>query len=306
MAWGAVIGLAVNAWSNNREKKAREKAQRESAKALDVKAQAKRLGVSMNDVFGSRLEPPAFEFSEDDIYRITERLARFNPGGGGDLANQTAAKVNASTVDQLEAAMSSLFGGGGAFERQRTATNESVEQMLAGRLSPSTERALGRRAIRGGASALGPGAVEDQYVGYLGLTTEDVVSRGQEVYRSLYSTYRQALPLVTGADMMPYTTMQPAQGVNFAFQSAVAQYEAGMNMALAEAAPDPVASGMMLAEMRRSGALTGMQLQSDLASAASIASLGQDAAGIYTGYKTAQDAQRRIDYGNLGGVVSRI
>lgn len=302
MAWGAVIGAAVSLYSSNKQAKAQKDAGSQLGKALDVQAQADRLGYSLEDVFGKRLEPPEFEFTEEDIYRITDKLATYNANRGTNLANKSAGKVNQQTLNDLEAGMSRLFGGDGSYERQRDLVNQNTEDFLQGKLSQSTRRALARRAIRSGATGIGPDAVDDTYASYLGLTTEDVVSRGTEIYRSMYATYRQAYPLVTGAQLMPYTTLTPEAGVNFAFQTAVGQYEAGLNQALAEAAPDPVASGLLQAEMQRAAAMTGANLQASSAQASGINSAGQQLAGAFGG----QQAAGGINYGSFGGVLSSI
>lgn len=295
MAWGAIIGLAASAIGSGMQANAQKKAAAELNRGLDVRAKTKELGYSLEDVFGKRLEPPEFGFSEEDIYRITERLAEFNSGRGTDLANQSATKINENTLKDLEAGMARLFGGTGSYERQRDAVNRNAEDFLAGKLSRSTRQALARRVIGGGASALGQGAVDDQYAAYLGLTTEDIVSRGTEIYRSMYQTYRQAFPLVTGANILPYTTLTPEAGVNLAFQTSVAQYEADLNSALAEAAPDPVASGLLQAEMQRAGAVTGANLQARSAAGGAVSSIGQQAGGLVSG--------GGFSYGNFSGVM---
>lgn len=307
MAWGAIIGAVGSIAGSAIQAGAAKDAAGSLSSALDVRKQASRLGVSLEDIFGTRLEPPDFEFTEEDIFRITERLANFNATTGTDLANQSASRINTNTLDDLESGMRRLFGGDGSFDRQRDQVNQNTEDFLAGRLSQSTRRGLARRSIQGGASAIGPDAVDDTYAAYLGLTTEDVVSRGTEVYRSLYATYRQSFPLTTGADILQFTALRPAEGVNFALNTAVAQYEAALNQALAESAPDPVASGLFQAELQRAGAVSGANLQAGSAQGALVANAGQQIGGIVSGLQSGGGSSgQRFDFGNLGGVNSRI
>lgn len=300
MAWGAVIGAAVSLYSSNQQKKAADKSSKELGNALDVQAQANRLGVSLEDVFGKRLEPPEFEFTIEDIFNLTDRLATFNANRGTDLANKSAGKINEQTLADLEKGMAQLFGGQGEYEQQRDLANQATTDQLEGRLSASARRALGRRAISTGAASLGEGAVDDLYAGYLGLTTEDIVQRGQNNYRSFFATYRQAFPLTTGAQVMPYTTLTPEAGVNLAFQTQVAQYEAGLNQAMAEAAPDPVASGLINAEMQRAAAMAGLNYQSGQAQASGYGAAGQQLAGAFQGYQATQG----LNYGSNSGVTA--
>lgn len=283
MAWGAVIGLAVNAIGGAIQANSAKKAANSLNQGLDVRAQASRLGYSLEDVYGTRLEPPEFEFTEEDIYRITERLAEWNAGRGTDLANQSAGKINAQTLDDLESGMRRLFGGGDAFDTAREKANVNMNDWLDGRLSQPARKLLARRALSTGASGIGKGAVDDLYAGYLGVATEDIVGKGMDTYRSMYSMYRQSFPLVTGAQMMPFTSLTPADGVQMAFQTAVGQYEAGLNAAMAAAAPDPVASGLLADEMRRIGAVTAARQGAQAQTGALVSSVGGQAAGMFGG-----------------------
>jgi hypothetical protein len=281
--WGAIIGLAANAIGGAMQANSAKKAAGNLSSGLDVRKQAGRLGFSLEDVYGTRLQAPEFGFSEEDIYRITKKLARYNAGEGTDLANQSAGKVNAQTLDDLEAGMRRLFGGGDTFDTTRSKVNQNMNDWLDGRLSQPARKLLARRALSTGASGIGKGAVDDLYAGYLGVATEDIVGRGMDTYRSMYSMYRQSFPLVTGAQMMPYTTLTPEAGVNAAFQTAVAKYEADLNAAMAAAAPDPVASGLLADEMRRIMAVSAAQEGAGAMMGGLVSSVGGQAAGMFGG-----------------------
>lgn len=174
-----------------------------------------------------------------DIFKVAQDAVNFNVNNVG-YASQMASNINQNATNDLEAAMVQLFGGGDAFNLQRSATNTQINQWLNGQVSQSTQDQLGRAALASGATDLGSGAVSDLYTGYLGLTKEQLVGQGISAYQSLYGMYRQALPLVTGAQMLPYTTFTPADAVqaeeynrlneaNSSMQGAALQYQADYN-----------------------------------------------------------------------------
>lgn len=229
--------------------------------ALDVQGTAWRLGYDLRDVFGRKPNLPKFRFKPKDMQRMLERFGRFNTREGADNAVRIADKSNQAAVAQLEGAMDRLFGGDGSFDRQRDLVNRNTEDMLEGRLSQPARRQLARRAVASGASGLGEGAVDDVNAGYLGLATEDIVTRGAQQYQSLYQGYRQALPFVSAAEMMPYTSFQPGQAVNTLFAARENIYQANYNRALTKAAPDPMALGHVQAEMQRAMAAAGADAQ---------------------------------------------
>jgi len=174
-----------------------------------------------------------------DIFQVAQDAANFNQNNT-DHAIQMAMDINAASTNDLEAAMAQLFGGTDALNSQRNAVNANVNQWLSGQVSQSTQDQLGRAALASGATDLGSGAVSDLYTGYLGLTKEQLVGQGMSAFQSLYGMYRQALPLVTGAQMLPYTTFTPADAVqaeeynrlneaNSSMQAAALQYQADYN-----------------------------------------------------------------------------
>jgi len=231
--WGAVIAAGISIVGEAKKAKAQKEAASDLDRDLDVRRKAAQSGFSLEDIYGKRIDTPGFNFGEGDIFRITENLAEFNAGKGTDLANQSASKINENTLNDLEAGMRRLFGGE-SFETQRTAVNRIVEDQLAGKLSQSTRQLLSRRALSTGASAIGPGAVDDLFTGFLGLTTEGITQQGVNNFRSLFSLYRQSFPLTTGLQTLPFTTLTPQAGVGFALRAAEDQFSADLNRALAD------------------------------------------------------------------------
>lgn len=232
-------------------------------KALDVQGQAWSLGYNLRDVYGRKPNLPKWKFKTNDMLQLLERMGSNAATRGVDNAAEIAGKSNDAAVTQLEEAMSRMFGGGGAFERQRDLTNRNTEDMLAGRLSRSTENQLARKAISSGAVGLGEGAVSDAYAGYLGLTREDIVTRGAQQYQSLYQGYRQSLPFVSAAEMMPYTTVQAGHALETRVRLEENLYQSKYNRALVRAAPDPMAQGHVFAEMQRDMAVAGANYQAN-------------------------------------------
>ncbi|SKA85050.1 hypothetical protein SAMN02745166_01091 [Prosthecobacter debontii] len=98
-----------------------------------------------------------------------------------------------SAAKRVNQYMPVAFGGGTAFKDMQEMTNEIVLQQLRGQVSPETQTMIGRQMLGTGATDMGPGAVNQLYTGYLGLTQEDVKSQGIQQYRSLYAQYQQAV-----------------------------------------------------------------------------------------------------------------
>jgi len=232
-------------------------------KALDVQGTAWGLGYNLRDVYGKKPVLPKWKFNYGDLQKMAAEMGTRAATVGVENAAKVAGASNDAAVTQLEEAMSRMFGGDGSFQRQRDLTNRNTEDMLAGKLSRSTENQLARRAVSTGAVGLGEGAVSDAYAGYLGLTTEDITTRGAQQYQSLYQGYRQALPFVSAAEMMPYTTLQVGQAVDARMRIEENKYSANYNRALVKAAPDPMAAGHVQAEMQRAMAVAGANYQAN-------------------------------------------
>ena len=232
-------------------------------KALDVQGTAWGLGYNLRDVYGKKPVLPKWKFNYGDLQKMAAEMGTRAATVGVENAAKVAGASNDAAVAQLEEAMSRMFGGDGSFQRQRDLTNRNTEDMLAGKLSRSTENQLARRAVSTGAVGLGEGAVSDAYAGYLGLTTEDITTRGAQQYQSLYQGYRQALPFVSAAEMMPYTTLQVGQAVDARMRIEENKYSANYNRALVKAAPDPMAAGHVQAEMQRAMAVAGANYQAN-------------------------------------------
>ena len=114
-------------------------------------------------------------------------------------AEQAAAQYDGISYNPNSAAkrvnqyMPVAFGGGTSFKDMQQLTNEIVLGNLRGQVSQQTQTMLGRQMLGTGAVDMGPGAVNQLYTGYLGLTQEDQSNRGVEQYRSLYAQYQQAV-----------------------------------------------------------------------------------------------------------------
>jgi len=255
--------------------------------ALDVKKIARDNGFNLRDVFGKKPKLKNFRFQPKHMTEFSNRLGDYAAGKGSDNANALSAKLNKGNLDELDKAMDRQFGNDGSFARSRDLASQNTEDMLAGKVSMSTRRQLGRRAVSSGASGIGPDAVNDTYAGYLGLTTEDITTRGAEQYRSLYGGYNQAARLTTGFDAMNYTSPTMAQGLDTYMRSAENTYSAMVNKALVKASPDPMASGLVQAEMQRMAAVAGADLQASSAMSSAIGGGLQQMGGLFSGGSSA-------------------
>lgn len=122
------------------------------------------------------------------------------------------------------------------FDAMQKASNDQVLAHLSGEVSDSTKTTLGRQMLGTGAVDLGPGAVNQLYGGYLGLTTEDLATQGNNQYQSLYQMYDDAVnnraqnqysadmnrAQVQAASIMQQgqAKVQMAQGISSAFGTA--------------------------------------------------------------------------------------
>jgi hypothetical protein len=231
--------------------------------ALDVKGVAGSLGYNLREVYGRKPNLPKWRFNQGELFKMLSDMGKRAASQGVGDATTIAQKSNEAATSQLEAAMARMFGGGEAFRRQRDLVNQNTENLLAGRLSGSTQNLLARKAISSGAVGLGAGTVSDAYAGYLGLTTEEIVSRGTQQYQSLYQGYRQSLPFVSASQMMPFTTLDAGQAVGARMQMEENRYQAMYNRALVAAAPDPMAQGHTMAEMQRRMAVAAADYQAN-------------------------------------------
>lgn len=154
------------------------------------------------------------EISFEDLLAAAQDAARWNAGEGTDLANQSADKINAQSLKDLEEGLRQLYGGT-AYDDQRKQVNTNVQDWLAGNLSAGAKNIVARQALATGmGNPMGSEGISDLYAGYLGQATEDMATKGVSAYSSLYSMYRQAYPLVTGAQILPVTTYSPEAAAN--------------------------------------------------------------------------------------------
>jgi hypothetical protein len=141
--------------------------------------------------------------SADSINRFAAQLAaELNRKYAVPGAGEAATAFNQRATDDVQSSMSQMFGGD--LEGIQGQLNQNIQDLLSGDVSQSTRRQLARRALASGNTELGGGAVGDSYAGYLGLTSEGLKAQGQQQFQSLYSMYRQSVPLVSGSQLMPY------------------------------------------------------------------------------------------------------
>ena len=207
--------------------------------AYNQNKQAKRME---NAASGMSFDPKAMQkilaeidgYQAVDVSGVASRTATSNAGQGVNLARKSATKLNKTATEDTIAAMNAQFGGADDYDQIRQRALDDIADNLDGQVSRSTRQQIGRRLLGSGVSELGDGAVSDTMTGYLGLTSEGLAAQGQEQFKSLYQTWRQAVPLVNGAQILDRFTMSPDNAVQaeIANATAAAQSElaiAGLN-----------------------------------------------------------------------------
>lgn len=141
----------------------------------------------------------------------SDEASRLNQAAAG-VSGEVATGFNERATGDVDNAMSRLFGGDGeAFNKFRDQVNSNLQDLLSGQVSQSTRRELARASIRSGATELGGQSAADFYTGYLGLTSEQLKQQGAQQYQSLYSLYRQSVPIVSGAQLFDRFALSPGQ-----------------------------------------------------------------------------------------------
>jgi hypothetical protein len=265
---GAAVSIGTTAYSVNANKKLASQSAAQQQAAL------------------AGLQAPHFApYEPIDVMGIVREAAGWNSGEGTTQALGMATRINRRATSDVERAMMTLFGGREAYTSQRDATNDAVNQWLAGDVSPSTRRSLGRQALSTGAD-MGSGAVGDLYAGYLGLTQEQIVGQGVDAYRSLYSMYRQSVPLVSGANMLPFTSIAPGDAVQFGLYNE-------LNRANSEQALAGMQYGFQLDTITGGNSLTsslaGQRMDGNTAMAGSLASGAGTVLGAYSANRAANN-----------------
>lgn len=292
------VGAGASIYSANQQKSAINDA---SSLAEDVYAQqaANLSGLELGD-FKNYEYFDIFDYAQKATKFNTQRIpyATNNAIALAGTANNLATLSNQAITNDVESAVAALFGGPDALNAQRSASNAAINQWLSGQVSQSTQDQLARSSLASGATDLGPGAVSDLYTGYLGLTQEQVIGQGMSAYQSLYSMYRQALPLTTGPQMLgtlgqiqssllPYLTISPADAIqaeeynrlneaNSSIQAAALQYQADYNQVIGQ--------NMILGNMAQSSAQASYGTAGANSSMANgIASSVASGLGMYVG-----------------------
>lgn len=130
---------------------------------------------------------------------------------GGTVASASAQKKGAKaaagayqglqynptkSAKELNENMGFMFGRdeqGRGYEEMRQLTNANTLQRLGGEVSLGTQDQLRRSALATAAPELGPAGVDQMYAGYLGLTSEQLSTQGQQEFQSLFTMYDNAV-----------------------------------------------------------------------------------------------------------------
>ena len=229
------------------------------------------------------------------IWGTAQRAVDHNANAGFDRAKSITQRSNSTAVADLESAMGRLFGGSSKFNEQRDLTNQMIADHLAGKVSDSTKADIGRSLLDSGVANMGGAATNDAYNAYLGLTKEGLQSQGANEYRSLYSMYRQALPLTTVTDNMRFTALDPAAMVQLTQQENLNQFNARMAKAGAQYQIG-YNNQMMNMGIARDRAAADSQMAQGIASAVG---------SIAGAYSNSRQQGVQINQSNAGGYTSQ-
>lgn len=240
------------------------------------------------------------EYKPVNVQAVAQETAANNAGQGVNLAQRSATKLNKTAVDDVVAAMNRMFGGKDTYEAQRDKALSDINDHLNGRVSSSTRTQISRGLLGSAITDLGDGATGDAFTGYLGTTTEALTSQGGEELKSLYSTWRQAIPLINGAQILDKFTISPDNAVQSEIQNAQNVYQSSMGIAglkLQAAGMGYQANynnAMMAADAARMRANGNQQV------AGAIASGIGTIAGTYASGSAGYDAGGKNNYGGDG------
>jgi hypothetical protein len=207
---------------------------------LSAANQQKKAAAAAANAFGQAQIDPAQiaailgqvqEYHPVDVAGVTSRTAKKNAGEGVTLATRSARTINRRATQDVIDALNKLYGGKDRYESQRDSALANIADRLQGRVSASTRANVGRRLLASGVSDLGEGAVDDLMTGYLGQTQEALSTQGGEEFKSMYSTWRQAIPLISAANIRDRFTISPDNAVQAEIQNATAAANSSMAMA---------------------------------------------------------------------------
>lgn len=171
------------------------------------------------------------EYEPVDVAGVTSRTAKKNAGEGVTLATRSARTINRRATQDVIDALNKLYGGKDRYESQRDSALANIADRLQGRVSASTRANVGRRLLASGVSDLGDGAVADAMTGYLGQTQEAISTQGGEEFKSMYSTWRQAIPLISAREILDRFTISPDNAVQAEIINATKMADSSMAMA---------------------------------------------------------------------------
>jgi hypothetical protein len=242
------------------------------------------------------------EFHPVDVAGTVSRTAKQNASEGVTLANRSAKKINARATQDVIDALNKLYGGKEVYDAQRDSALANIADRLQGRVSASTRASVGRRLLASGVSDLGEGAVDDLMTGYLGQTQEAISTQGGEEFKSMYSTWRQAVPLISAANILDRFTISPDNAVQAEIQNATA--EANSSMAMANLRFQ--ALGMQQSAAMGQANITAGMAQSRAAGNAAIAgAIGTGVSSMAGAYSANQQASQFNVVGSTGQTTSQ-
>lgn len=235
-------------------------------------------------------------YKEVNVWGEASKAVEYNAADGYKLARNIASNSNAAAVTDLEKAMAKVFGKPGDFDRQRDETNRIIENHMAGKLSDSTKSEIARGLLGSGVSSFGGKASDDAYLGYLGLTKEGLQTQGVNEYQSLYSMYRQALPLTTAVEAMRYTTLDPAAMVQLVQQENMNKFNSDMSRAGAQYQMGYNNQMMSIGAARDKAAANAQMIQG-------VGAAAGTAVGAWQNNRTGYDYNGRNSYGGNGSTT---
>lgn len=159
----------------------------------------------------------AIDTSEELNMFTTLNTALLNNEYAIPAANAGASAINQNSTADVQASQAAMFGGAEGLSQIQAQINQNIQDRLNGNVSESTRRQLARNSISNGATELGGQAVNDSYTGWLGLTSEQLQSQGQQQFESLYGLYRQSVPIVSGAQLLDNYALSNRQASAQAF-----------------------------------------------------------------------------------------
>jgi hypothetical protein len=234
------------------------------------------------------------EYAPVDVAGVTSRTAKKNASEGVALARSSATKLNKTATKNTIDSMNAMFGGEESYNELREKALADIADNMDGRVSASTRAQIGRRLLGSGVTDLGDGATADSMTGYLGLTSEGLSAQGQEQFKSLYQTWRQAVPLINGAQILDRFTISPDNAVQAEIMNNQNIHQSSLGIANLEM--QGVGMGYQVGMNNRSMAMEAgaMRANADQQMLATIATGVGAVAGTYSATRPAAPAKTPV------------